>query len=68
MDREQLELNDLMKEAGRMAVEFLNRRFDNYTIEEKRSMAVIYMCGYFDAKMGNDQPSKMEKNGEIASS
>ncbi len=48
-------IEEVMKEASAKAVEFLRRRFGNYTLEEKRDMAILYMCGYFDAKMDEQQ-------------
>lgn len=59
-------IEDVMKEASAKAVEFLQRRFDNYTLEEKRDIAIVYMCGYFDAKMENGQGRKVEQIGENA--
>lgn len=50
-----MKIDEIMKEAAIKAAEFLEQRFQNYTTQEKRDMAIMYMCGYFDGKLNEEE-------------
>lgn len=60
-----MEVKKLLDQANAAALALCDR-LQGHTLEEKRLIAVAYMCGYCDGNLTSGQGRKTEQSGENA--